>query len=244
MTKRKVLLSWSGGKDSALALHGLLCSGNWEVVGLLTTVTEGYDRISMHGVRRDLLERQAEMLGLPLEIVCLKQDGNLEDYEQRMKESLACGLRRGVESVSFGDLFLDDVRRYRQEKLAGLGMTAVFPLWGQNTTELADTFIRLGFKAIITCIDATALAPEFVGRDFDAAFVSDLPDGVDPCGERGEFHSFVYDGPVFREPICFEKGQVVVRDDRFHYCDLVPPQGKNQAQAGITVPGSRSSAWQ
>jgi len=140
-----------------VALHGLSCSSSWEVAGLLTTVTEGHDRISMHGVRRSLLERQARALGLALEVVWLKQNVTLEEYEQRMRESLTRHLRGGIESVSFGDLFLDDVRRYRQERLAQLGMTAVFPLWGRNTTQLAEAFIRLGFKAVITCVDAAAL---------------------------------------------------------------------------------------
>jgi uncharacterized protein (TIGR00290 family) len=227
--KKKVLHAWSGGKDSALALHELRRGQTCEVAALLTTVTTGYDRISMHGVRRRLLERQAQVMELPLEIVPLGQHAALEEYEQQMKETLLRCRQQGIESVAFGDILLDEVRRYRQENLAKAGMTAIFPLWGTDTTELANGFIRSGFKAVVACVDLTLLAGAFVGRDFDATFLADLPAGVDPCGERGEFHSFVYDGPIFTEPIGLKRGQTVVRENRFCYVDLTLAQDKAAA---------------
>jgi len=218
----KVLLTWSGGKDSALALYELQKAGGYEVSGLLTTVTEGYDRISMHGVRRILLEQQAESLGLPLEISHISKNATNEEYESKMKASLMSYKSRDILSVVFGDVFLEDVRKYREEKLSEIGMKAIFPLWKRNTTELAHTFIDLGFKAVTTCVDTNVLDKNFVGRDFDRRFLSELPPDVDPCGENGEFHSFVYDGPTFGKPILYKKGEAVLRDNRFYYCDLIP----------------------
>jgi len=218
----KVLFSWSGGKDSALALREILVSGEFEIAALLTTVTADYDRISMHGVRRTLLERQADSLGFPLEIVSISKNSSNEEYEANMRRVLTQHLVAGVSSVAIGDVFLEDVRQYRERNLAKIGMKGIFPLWRRDTRELVRTFIDLGFEAIITCVDSQALSQDFVGRVIDRQFVDGLPPLVDPCGENGEYHSFVYDGPIFREPIRHAVGEVVLRDDRFYYCDLVP----------------------
>lgn len=220
--KKKVLLSWSGGKDAALALHELQASSDYEVAALLTTVTAEYDRISMHGVRRVLLQRQASDLGLPLHIVLISADTTDAEYREKMKEEMQRHLEAGVFHVAFGDIFLEDVRRYREENLALLDLQALFPLWQRDSGELSRSFIDAGFKAIVTCVDSKALSGSFVGRRFDAGFLSDLPPTVDPCGENGEFHSFVYDGPIFRQAIPYSKGRVVLRDQRFYFCDLLP----------------------
>ena len=218
----KVIVSWSGGKDSARAYYELQNAGRHEIVALLTTVTEGYDRISMHGVRRSLLEQQAASLGLPVEKIYISQKSSNEEYEEKMKEKLLYYKNLGVGSVLIGDIFLEDLRRYREEKLAEIGMNGIFPIWKKDTTKLAHSFIELGFKAIITCIDSLVLDRKFVGREFDQQFLSELPAGIDPCGENGEFHSFVYDGSIFQRPIAHQKGQVVLREDRFYFCDLLP----------------------
>jgi len=218
----KVLFTWSGGKDSAMALYELQRKNLYEIAALLTTVTEDYDRISMHGVRRVLLERQAQSLGYPLEIVYLTKNSSNEQYEARLKEKLLQYKAQGVSSVVFGDIFLEDIRKYRENNLAQVGMKGIFPIWKRDTKELAHAFIALGFKAIITCLDSNVLDKKFVGRAYDKQFLSELPDSVDPCGENGEFHSFVYDGPIFRQRIGFRKGRVVLRDNRFYFCDLVP----------------------
>lgn len=218
----KILLSWSGGKDSALALYELLQAKTFEIAALVTTVTEGYDRISMHGVRRILLEQQVASLGLPLEIVWISRNASNQEYETRMQALLEKHLRAGISTVAFGDIFLEDLRKYREDNLAKLGMRGLFPLWKRKTNLMARDFIQLGFRTVITCVDSKALDGRMVGREFDAQFLSDLPFEVDPCGENGEFHSFVYDGPLFREPIRHERGQVTLRDDRFYYCELIP----------------------
>lgn len=220
----KVLFAWSGGKDSAMALYELQMSDGYEILALLTTVTEGYDRISMHGVRRILIEQQAESLGLPVEKIYIAKNSSNEEYEAKMRDKLMHYQGQGVLSVVFGDIFLEDVRKYREENLAKIGMKGVFPLWKKDTTELAHTFIDLGFKAVITCVDSNFLDRIFVGRVFDEQFLSELPSSVDPCGENGEFHSFVYDGPIFRKRILYKKGEVILRDNRFYYCDLIPVQ--------------------
>jgi uncharacterized protein (TIGR00290 family) len=222
--KEKVLVCWSGGKESALALHKLQETGNCEIAALLTTVTEDYDRISMHGVRRSLLERQAQSSGLPLEKVFISINASSEEYESKMRAVLEKYLKAGVSSVVFGDIFLEDVRKYREEKLSKIGMKAIFPMWQSDTTELAHRFIDSGFKAVITCVDSNVLDRKFVGRTFDEQFLSELPSTVDPCGENGEFHSFVYDGPIFRERVSHTIGEVVLREKRFYYCDLIPVQ--------------------
>jgi uncharacterized protein (TIGR00290 family) len=221
----KTLFSWSGGKDSAMALHELQKTSGCEISALLTTVTEEYDRISMHGVRRILLEQQAESLGLPLEKIYITKNASNGEYETKMREKLMDCRRRGVSSVVFGDIFLEDLKKYREENLSKIGMKGIFPLWKRDTTELANTFTDLGFKAVITCVDSRVLDKTFVGRLYDKKFLADLPSSVDPCGENGEFHSFVYDGPIFREMIALTPGEVVLRDDRFYFCDLIPAKG-------------------
>jgi uncharacterized protein (TIGR00290 family) len=220
--KERILLSWSGGKDSCMALHEIQKSNGYEIV-LLTTVTEGYDRISMHGVRRALLERQAESLGLHLVKVYIPKKSTQEEYELRMKEVLTKHQNEGANSVAFGDIFLEDLRRYREENLYRIGMRGIFPIWRKNTSELIRRFIDLGFKAVVTCVDPKALDPSFAGRVIDDDFISQLPVHVDPCGENGEFHSFVFDGPIFEREVKFSLGEVVLRDS-FYFCDLLPDE--------------------
>ena len=222
-TVKPVLVAWSGGKDSALALREIVGDARYRVAALLTTVTAEYDRISMHGVRRSLLHRQAESLGLPLEEVVISPGATNDDYETNMGGALAALRTRisGLDTVVFGDLFLADIRAYRERMLARLGLRGLFPLWLRDTRSLAHEFVRLGYRAVLVCVDATQLAGEFAGREFDADLLRDLPPDVDPCGENGEFHTFVYAGPGLREPVSHERGPLVVRDGRFVYCDLV-----------------------
>ena len=220
----KVILSWSGGKDSAMALYELQKTNSYDISALLTTVTKDYDRISMHGVRRLLLERQAEALGVPLLKVYITKDASNDEYEKEMREKLVDRRSNGNLSVAFGDIFLEDLKKYREENLSRIGMKGIFPIWKRDTTELANTFTNLGFKAVVTCVDSKVLDKEFVGRVYDKQFLADLPPGADPCGENGEFHSFVYDGPIFRDKIAFTTGEVVLRDKRFYFCDLIPPE--------------------
>ena len=219
--KEKVLISWSSGKDSALALYEILQERQYRVVALLTTVTEGYDRVSMHGVRRSLLEKQSQSLGFPLEKVFISPQANNQEYQDKMGATMRKYQRLGVTGVVFGDLFLEDVRQYREENLAQVGMRALEPLWGHDTRELAQRVIDLGFKAVTTCVDSQALDQRFAGKTLDKQFLDELPDRVDPCGENGEFHTFVYDGPIFKEAIDVQPGEVVFREDRFYYCDLI-----------------------
>jgi uncharacterized protein (TIGR00290 family) len=221
---QKILLAWSGGKDSALALDELLRSEDCEVVALLTTLTEGHDRVSMHGVRKALVEQQARSLGLPLEEVYIPQECSDQTYEARMQETMGRYAETGVTAVAFGDLFLEDIRTYRENNLGRVGLKALFPLWHKNTTELAHFFIDRGFEAVVTCVDSMALDPSFVGMNFDDGFLLGLPPEVDPCGENGEFHSFVADGPLFWQRVPFKKGEVVLRENRFYFCDLVPQE--------------------
>ena len=218
---QKILVAWSGGKDSAMALYELKKAPDMKVVGLLTTVTEGYDRISMHGVRRVLLEQQAESLGLALHRVDIPPDCVNPVYESRMQEVLEASQRRGVEAVAFGDLFLEEIRRYREANLARISMRGIFPIWGRDTRQLLRDFLSLGFKGVVVCVDTAQIPASLAGRMIDESFLNDLPPHADPCGENGEFHSFVYDGPLFSKPVDFKIGEVVMRD-RFSYCDLVP----------------------
>jgi uncharacterized protein (TIGR00290 family) len=223
----KVILSWSGGKDSALALHELRESQDYEIAALLTTVTQDYDRVSMHGVRRVLLERQAQSLGLPLEKVFISKNTSNQEYELKIREVLVRYLTAGVRCAAFGDIFLEDLRKHREDNLSKIGMEGIFPIWKRDTAELAHTFIDLGFKAVVTCVDSNVLDKIFIGRAFDEQFLSELPSAVDPCGEDGEFHSFVYDGPRFQEKIRHTTGEVVLRENRFYYCDLMPVQNRH-----------------
>lgn len=215
----KVLFSWSGGKDSALALYET--QKVYEIKALLTTITEEYDRVSMHGVRRTLLEKQAQSLGLPLENVFISKNTSTEEYSSRMRNTLTRFQEAGVSAVIFGDIFLEDVRKYREENLSRIGMRGIFPLWGRDTTDVLTTFIRLGFTAITTCIDSKVLGKELAGRLIDEQFLGELPFTVDLGGENGEYHSFVVDGPLFREKVAYVKGEVVLRDS-FYFCDLMP----------------------
>jgi uncharacterized protein (TIGR00290 family) len=217
----KVVLSWSGGKDSALALWVLRQEQQIEPIALLTTVTSEYDRISMHGVRRELLESQAEAAGVPLVKVLIPPKCPNEIYEQRMAETLASEALAGADEYAFGDLFLEDIREYRERRLAPAGKRAIFPVWGRDTAELALTFIDAGFEAHLVCVDPKQLDPSFAGRAFDRQLLADLPAGVDPCGENGEFHTFVHAGPIFAHPVAHELGSVVIRDG-FAFRDLLP----------------------
>jgi uncharacterized protein (TIGR00290 family) len=215
-----IVMCWSGGKDSALALAELLRDPHYDVAALLTTVTRDYDRISMHGVRRDLLHAQADALGLGLVEVEISAGAGNDEYEAVMGAALERFRSEGIDSVAFGDLFLADIRAYRERQLAALNMRAVFPVWGRETRALYRQFVRDGFRAVTCCVDPRRLDESFCGRELDDAFLADLPAGVDPCGENGEFHTFVFDGPIFREPIAMRRGEVVCRDG-FWYCDLI-----------------------
>ncbi|MDO8717168.1 MAG: hypothetical protein Q7J73_10275 [Dehalococcoidales bacterium] len=218
----KVLFCWSGGKDSALAFYELTKSQDYEVVSLLTTITADYDRISMHGLRRALLEQQARNLGMPICQISIPRNCSNEEYELKMAEALSKFKEEGVSSVAFGDIFLEDLRQYRENNLAKLGMRGIFPIWGRNTTELSRSLTTLGFQAITTCIDTRKLDKKFAGRIIDEQFLAELPPGIDPCGENGEYHSFVFDMPNFKNRIAFTPGEKVLRDSFFYFCDLLP----------------------
>jgi uncharacterized protein (TIGR00290 family) len=221
VANRNVLFCWSGGKDSAMALHALQSMEGYRVTSLLTTVTAEYDRISMHGVRRTLLDRQAASIGLPVHNVLIPPQCVNSVYEQQMKLALDEHIARGIRHVAFGDIFLEDLRAYRERNLAQVGMEAIFPIWKRDTRELARDFLRLKFRAIAACVDPRVLDSSFAGRELDESFFADLPAGVDPCGENGEFHTFVFDGPIFRSPIGVAVGDKVMRDG-FCFCDLLP----------------------
>jgi uncharacterized protein (TIGR00290 family) len=218
--REKAIVSWSGGKDSALALYE--AAAEYDIVALLTTVTSDYDRISMHGVRTPLLRQQAAALGYPLEQVAIPPRCVNDEYESRMRASLTHFRSAGVSRVLCGDIFLEDVRRYREERLLSEGLTGVFPLWQRDSRELALRFIRLGFRAVLCCIDTQVLDERFAGRVYDECLLADLPAHVDPCGENGEFHTFVFAGPSFTRPVPYTLGEYVLRDGRFGYRDLLP----------------------
>ncbi len=221
-TAEPVLMCWSGGKDSSLALQAALADPALRVEALVTTVTEDYERISMHGVRCALLEQQARAIGLPLEQVRIPRQASNAVYEAAMRALLLRYQARGVSRVVFGDLFLQDIRRYREDNLAKLSMRGLFPLWLKDTRQPARDFIAAGFRAVLVCTDPQHLPPSFCGRDFDLSLLADLPPSADPCGENGEFHTFVYDGPIFRHPVPVAKGEVVCREG-FWFCDLHEP---------------------
>jgi uncharacterized protein (TIGR00290 family) len=223
---RRVVLSWSGGKDSALALQALRADPSVEVAGLLTSVTRNYERISVHGVRRSLLEQQVRRLGLPLFTIELEPATTNDLYEAAFLSALGTIRRElpDVSAIAFGDLFLTDVRAYRERLLAGTGYEPMFPLWGLDTTELARKFVRDGFEARLVCVDTTQLDGSFAQRRFDESLLAELPKGVDPCGERGEFHTFVSFGPGYDAPVAYGVGAIVMRDERFAYADLLPEE--------------------
>lgn len=216
----RVAVSWSSGKDSAWSLHLLRQDPSIEIVALVTTLNQEFDRVAMHAVRRELLEMQAQSAGVPLWTVPLPWPCSNEEYELRMRALCGRALREGVEAMAFGDLFLTDIRAYREKQLAGTGLQPLFPVWQIPTDELAAEMVASGLKAKITCVDPKVLPAEFAGRDFDAQFLKDLPQTVDPCGENGEFHSFVYHAPGFRHPIDVVVGEVFERDG-FVFADVI-----------------------
>ena len=215
----KILLSWSSGKDSAWALHLLNQAHPGSVGALLTTVNEAVDRVAMHAVRRDVLEAQAAAANLPLHVVPIPSPCPNEIYEERMREAVGVAVREGFTHAAFGDLFLEDVRRYREEKLAGSGLTPLFPVWGIPTRELAEQMIDGGLKARLACVDTRVLDAQFVGREWDRLLLSELPDSIDVCGEKGEFHTCVYAGPMFTRPLTLTRGETVTREP-FTWADL------------------------
>jgi uncharacterized protein (TIGR00290 family) len=227
--KPKALLAWSSGKDSAWALHVLREMSDVEVVGLLTTVNQLHQRVAIHAVRIELLQRQAEALGLPVQVIDLPSPCTNSQYEEVMGKFVDEAKQRGIECMAFGDLFLADIKEYREAKLAGTGITPLFPLWLAPTDRLAKEMISSGLRAVVTCVDPQQLPVSFAGREFNEEFLADLPKHVDPCGERGEFHTFAFDGPMFEKSVNVELGAVVERDG-FGYADVLPA-GDSVAQA-------------
>ncbi len=235
-SREPVLLAWSGGKDSALALGALRAAADVRVCGLITTVTADYERISMHGVRRALLEAQAAAVGLPLIEARIPVRASNDSYEAAFAAALAPVRAAGVTRIAFGDLFLSDVRAYRERQLAALGMRALFPLWLRDTRTLAREFIKRGFEAVLVCVDPEKIGPSFAGRLFDSTLLQDPPGGADPCGENGEFHTFVFNGPGFLRPVPIIIGSVVERDG-FVFCDLTPGPEPEPPAAGSSKGG-------
>jgi uncharacterized protein (TIGR00290 family) len=227
--KEKVLFCWSGGKDSALALYRLMQDSHYEMVALLTTYNEYYQRVSMHGVSLALSELQARSIGLPLDKVFVSQRSSNEEYSRKMGERMLEYKARGVTAVAFGDIFLEDLRAWREANLAQIGMRAIFPLWKNDTRALIREFSSLGFKSRICCVNAAYLDEQALGRDVDPEFIESLPANVDPCGENGEFHSFAYAGPIFHEPIAISTGECVNRDG-FWFCDLLTAESTAAAR--------------
>jgi len=224
---KRILLSWSSGKDSAWTLHTLQQRAEFEIAGLLTTFNQAADRVAMHGVRRSLVEQQAAAARLPLWAIPLPWPCSNEQYESLMAETCAKAVAQGIEGIAFGDLFLEDVRAYRIKQMEGTGLEPLFPIWGMPTEALAREMIASGLKAILTCIDTRKLDASFAGCHFDVELLSSLPDGADPCGENGEFHSFVYAAPMFESEIAVVPGETVIRD-QFAFADLIP--------AGLPIP--------
>ncbi len=237
MSRQQALMNWSGGKDSALALYHSLLSGRWNVTTLLTSVNEQYGRVSMHGVRTELMATQADRLGIPLTMLRLSGNVSMAEYNVQMQTTLQELEEKGITHSIFGDIFLEDLRLYRETQLQRVNLTGEFPLWKRDTTELIHEFVDLGFRAVLVCVNEKQLSSEFVGRELDLDLLKDLPKTVDPCGENGEYHSFVYDGPIFSSPVSFIKGEVVRRtytsssntdqpdgqwDTGFWYQDLLP----------------------
>jgi uncharacterized protein (TIGR00290 family) len=211
VNRKKAIFNWSGGKDSSLCLYKILQENNFEIIRLLTSVNSEYQRISMHGVRVELLEKQAGLIGIPLQKLELPEMPDMEIYERQMEKIMAELKAEGAEASIYGDIFLDDLRKYREEKLASIGLTGVFPLWKKDTKELLNEFLDLGFKTIITCVNEKYLDKSYAGKIIDHDFISNLPANVDPCGENGEFHTFVFEGPIFKEPIKIKTGEIIYR---------------------------------
>ncbi|MEX2601521.1 MAG: diphthine--ammonia ligase [Balneolaceae bacterium] len=257
MAKEKAIMNWSGGKDSSLCLHRVLQSDKYDITYLFTTLNQEFNRISQHGVRADLLDKQSEKIGIPVIKLYLPDKPTMESYNRMMKEALSELKGEQITTSLFGDIFLEDLRQYREERLSEIGFQACFPLWKQETSGLAIEFIESGFKAVVVCVDERYLDKSFVGREYDQSFLHDLPSGVDPCGENGEFHTYVYDGPIYNQPIRFSKGEIVYRtyirpeksDDAegytcgendhqphpgtgFWYLDLIPPTPINKKIRG------------
>lgn len=220
---KRTLLSWSSGKDSAWALHLLRQQREYEIVGLLTTFNRVADRVAMHGVRRSLVRAQAEAVGTPLWEVNLPWPCSNEEYESAMRQACKKAIESDIECVAFGDLFLTDIREYREKQMSGTGLEPIFPVWGLSTRELAEEMISAGLRAKLACVDTKQISAEFAGRDFDTRLLSELPASADPCGENGEFHSFVYAGPMFKKSVSIQVGEVV-RRDQFVYADLMPEE--------------------
>ena len=220
-TRESIAMCFSGGKDSAIALHEIRRAEMYVVKELLTTVTIPYDRVTMHGVRRALVRQQADAIGIPITEVAVPPSSSNAVYEREMGYAFARLQAEGIQHVAFGDIFLEDLRVYREEQLAAWNLECFFPIWKRDTTELAQRFVTDGFKAVVACVNPAVLDASFAGRSFDETFLADLPPGVDPCGENGEFHTFVFDGPIFQWPVRISLGQVVERD-HFVFCDLVP----------------------
>jgi uncharacterized protein (TIGR00290 family) len=233
--KKKVLLSWSSGKDSAWTLHVLRQQNVYEIVGLITTINSAFDRAAMHGTQRVLVEMQAAAAGLPLITVPLPWPCSNADYESAMKRVCDQARADGVSAIAFGDLFLADIRAYREQQLTDTGLQPLFPLWQIPTCELARTMVRSGLRAKLVCVDPKTLRPEFTGRDFDKKLLADLPPHVDPCGENGEFHTFVHAGPMFDYEIPVVTGERVQRDG-FWYCDVLPAEAPAMQQVPSIVP--------
>ena len=243
MKKKKAIFNWSGGKDSALALHRVLQEDDYEIGKLLTSINTHHQRISMHGVREKLLEQQAASIGIQLQKLCLPEEPDMDQYNQLMQKMMDALKKEGYEHSFFGDIFLEDLKKYREERLNNQGFSAHFPIWKEDTRTLIRQFLDLGFKTILVCIKSDLLDKSFAGRMIDERFLEDLPDNVDPCGENGEFHTFVFDGPIFRYPVQFEIGEKVYREYKspkshkkdhkegsnsktmgFWFCDLVPKE--------------------
>ena len=230
--KKKAIFNWSGGKDSSLSLYYLLQSKEYDIRYLVTSVNSKFNRISMHGVRQELLRQQAESIGIPLHMVMVPEMPTMEIYNDLMEQTLKRFKEEGIDHSVFGDIFLEDLKKYREERLARVEMKGVFPIWKIPSQQLVREFIDLGFKAVLVCVDEKVLDRSFVGRSLDDALLKDLPSNVDPCGENGEYHSFVYDGPIFDHPVAFDFGEIVHRDyaastttvahTGFWYCDLIP----------------------
>jgi uncharacterized protein (TIGR00290 family) len=218
----KVIVSWSSGKDSALALYEVMHNPEYDVIGLLTTINRSTNWVSMHNVHRHLVERQAASIGLPLEVVSFYPADAKKSYETSMRKALSKYQRQGVTAVVSGDIYLEDLRKNREDKLAQIGLGSIFPLWERVTRELAETLVKTGFRTVITSVDTEVLSRDYLGQVIDAQFLASLPAGVDPCGENGEYHSFVFDGPFFQEPVQFTLGKISSYEDRYIYFDLLP----------------------